>query len=214
MAIDIENNTNEFFYKLKNKNKDFTLIARDCIGGIVYNQLGLRFLSPTINLFFIPEDFNDFCLHLKEYINGDLKEFKDENTNYPVGIIYPSKNASVNKPIRVDFMHYESFEKAKAKWDERKSRINWNNLFVVSSLCYPKEINSLSDKLITEWNQIKYKKVIFVDKPYGFDDEFVIAKPKKCDEYAWLLCSTNKKNPWKRVFNKFDFIKFLNNSKV
>ena len=45
---------------LKTENKNFTIIARDCVGGILYHQLGERFLSPTINLFFTPEDFNYF----------------------------------------------------------------------------------------------------------------------------------------------------------
>lgn len=49
-----------------NKNADFTLIARDCVCGVLYHQLGLKFRSPTINLFFTPEDFNWFCPHLKQ----------------------------------------------------------------------------------------------------------------------------------------------------
>ena len=51
-------------YNIKDRNYNFTLISRDCIGGVVYNQLGLPFFSPTINLFFSPADFNLFCLHL------------------------------------------------------------------------------------------------------------------------------------------------------
>lgn len=36
--------------KLKNKNP--TIIASDCFGSLMYANLGLRFNSPTINLFF------------------------------------------------------------------------------------------------------------------------------------------------------------------
>ena len=94
-----------------NKNNDLTLIARDCIGGTLYHQLGLRFLSPTINLFFTPEDFNYFCLDLKSYIDGKLEESKDENLPYPVGVLYPKEG----KPIKIYFMHYETFDLAKTK---------------------------------------------------------------------------------------------------
>ena len=45
----------ELQFRLDNKNDDFTLIARDCIGGILYHQLGLKFLTPTINLFLTPK---------------------------------------------------------------------------------------------------------------------------------------------------------------
>ena len=193
----------------KLKNTDVTIIARDCVGGILYHQLGLKFLSPTINLFFVPDVFNDFCLNLKEYISAELKELKDDDTPYPVGLLYPAKESGL-KPLRVDFMHYDSFIEAKAKWEERKARINWDNIYVVSTFCYPKEVATFSDELVENWNKIKYKKVMIVDKKYGFDNEYIINKPEECHEYAWLLEQIDKDNPEKRVFNEFDFVKFLN----
>lgn len=196
----------EFFFRKRNQNKDFTLIARDCVGGILYHQLGLKFLSPTINLFFTPEDFNYFCLNLKEYIDTELVETKEEWVDYPLGELSPIGL----KSIKVHFMHYETFKLAKEKWDERKARINYDNLYIFSSFCYPKETATLSKDLISKWNQIKYKKVMIVDKNYGFDDEYIIKKPEECTEYAWLLYTPDQKNEWKRTFNEFDFIKFLN----
>ena len=204
------NKISAFFYRHKNKNEDFTLIARDCVGGIVYHQLKLKFLSPTINLFFTPVDFNKFCLHLKEYIQGELVELKDDEVTYPVGLLYPEKGSSVTGPVRVDFMHYDSFEQAYKKWNERKQRINWDNIYVLSTFCYPKEVATFSDKLVEDWNNIKFKKIILVDKKYGFDDEYIIEKPEECQEYAWLLYNPSKIHKWKRTFNKFNFIKFLN----
>ena len=197
-------------FQKQNKNKDFTLIARDCIGGILYHQLGLKFLSPTINLFFTPEDFNYFCLYLKDYIDGNLVKSIDDDIEYPVGLLAPKKGCKVNKILKVHFMHYESFDEAKAKWNERKSRINWDNIYVCSSFSYSKEIAAFTPKLVSMWNRIKYKKVILVDKKYGFDDEIIIAKPEECLEYAWLLFSPDKNNEWRRTFNDFNFIKFLN----
>lgn len=210
MSDNIFNKMSAFFFKKKNKNKDFTLIARDCIGGILYHQLGLRFLSPAINLFFTPEDFNFLCLNLKEYMDGELVELKDDSVDYPVGLLHPVKESKIDKPIRVSFMHYETFDIAKAKWDERKARINYKKIYVVSSFCYSTEVETLNDKLIEDWNKIEYKKVVLVDKHYGFNDEFIIKKNKKCKEFAWLLYSPNKTITWKRTFNKFNFINFLN----
>ena len=200
------NELSQKIFKKRLKNKDFTLITRDCIGGVLYHQLNLRFLSPTINLFFTPEDFNLFCLHLKDYIDAELEESKEKDILYPVGLLSP-KNHS---PIKVRFMHYDTFEIAKKKWEERKTRINWDNIYVISSFCYSTELPSLSEKLIKDWNQIKYPKVLLTDKKYGFDDEYVIAKPEKCEEFAWLLYTPSQKITWKRTFNEFDFVKFLN----
>lgn len=195
-------------FRSKNKNQDFTLISRDCVGGVLYHQLGLKFLSPTINLFLNPTDFNYFCLYLEDYIDGRLEEYKGDDIDYPVGVLYPKKGSKCDKHVRLGFMHYDSFIEAADKWEERKKRINWNNIYVLSTICYPLEIAELSPELIKKWNDIKYKKVMLVDKKYGFDNEFVIDKPSDCEEYAWLLYSPN--NSWKRVFNQFNFIKFLN----
>ena len=203
-----EQSQNNYISKLKNK--DFTLIARDCIGGVVYHQFKMRFQSPTINLFFEPEDFNYFCLDLKNYISASLEEYKDDTIPYPVGLLTPK---SGGKPIKVHFMHYDTFAQAKEKWNERKKRINWNNIYVVSSFCYSTEISTLSDKLIGDWNKIPYKKVLFVDKKYGFDDERIINKDPRCEEFAWLLYQPSKIITWKRTFNQFDFVRFLNKSK-
>lgn len=192
------------------KNSDFTLISRDCVGGVLYHQLGLKFLSPTINLFFTPEDFNYFCLYLHDYLNGELEEKVDENIPYPVGLLHPTKDSKINRVIELGFMHYETFIVAKQKWEERKARINFDNIFVVSTFCYPKEVETISEDLVKKWNKIKYKKVMLVDKSYGFDNEFIIEQPKECEEYAWLLFEPDQENPWKRTFNEFDFIKFLN----
>ena len=191
------------------KNNDFTLISRDCIGGVLYHQLGLKFLSPTINLFFQPDDFNYFCLYLKNYINGRLVETKEKGINYPIGLLIPRKDSKNKKTIKVYFMHYDSFEVAKKKWNERKKRINYDNLYVISSICYEPEIKTISKELIDNWNKIKYKKVVIVNTKYGFDNEYVINKPKDIDEFAWLLSPKDKSNPDIKVFNEFDFNEFL-----
>lgn len=191
-------------------NKNFTIISRDCIGGELYHQNGLKFLSPTINLFFTPEDFNYFCLNLKSYIYGKLVELKDSNINYPLGQLIPRKNSHNKKIIAVHFMHYESFGIAKRKWNERKQRINFDNLFVINSFCYPREVATFSKTLLEEWNKIKYKKVVLVDQKYGFDNEFIIKKPEECAEYAWLLSPINGSKSNMKVFNNYDFIEFFN----
>lgn len=192
------------------KNKNYTLISRDCIGGILYHQFNHRFLSPTINLFFTIDDFNYFCRYLKRYIKAELVECKDSGVSYPVGLLTPKIGFIKLKTIKVGFMHYASFKFAKDKWDQRKKRINYKNLFVISSCCYSTEVDTLNEKNIKEWNKIKYPKVILVNKPYGFDNEFVIKKPEECTEFAWLLYQNDKNDDSVRVFNEFDFISFIN----
>lgn len=43
--------------KKRNKNQRFTLLTANCMGGYIYHQLGVGFLSPTINLMILQSDF-------------------------------------------------------------------------------------------------------------------------------------------------------------
>lgn len=49
-----------------------SIIASNCIAGEMYNDLGLKFTSPTINCFFREKDFLKFVLNLKYYTSQKL----------------------------------------------------------------------------------------------------------------------------------------------
>ena len=52
---------------------------------------------------------------------------KSEYAGYPVGIL-----GSGNRIVHIWFMHgYKNFSQAKAKWEERASRIHWDNLYFI-----------------------------------------------------------------------------------
>lgn len=105
-------------------------------GGITH-ELGQRFLSPTVNLFLVPEDYIKFIYNLKFYIKeSDMIEDQIESLKrgYPVGKL---------NDIKLFFVHYKNFDSAKNKWYERCSRINWNNIYFIMTQrdgCTEKEI--------------------------------------------------------------------------
>lgn len=102
-------------------NSQFSIISSNCWGGVVYHDLGQEFLSPTINLWFKPNDFMKFVGNLKWYLSLEPIEEKSTEYSYPVGRI---------GDIYLYFMHYSSFDEAKSKWMERATRINWDNIFI------------------------------------------------------------------------------------
>lgn len=102
-----------------------SIISRHCWGGILYNYLGLQFKSPFINLFILDKDFNklskDFSYYIKQELVFEREEFEHNlKRNYPIAKL---------DDVPIHFNHYTSFEEAKKKWDERKKRINYDNLF-------------------------------------------------------------------------------------
>ena len=119
-----------YIFRLYNRarlrNKNFTLIAKDCTGGLLLNTLSQKFDTPTINACFHAGDFVKFCRNMKFYVSQELREITLPNITFPVGTL-----GDAEQKITVYFMHYDSFIHAKQKWEERCTRIHWDNLFVI-----------------------------------------------------------------------------------
>ena len=62
-----------------------TIISHNCIGGVLSHELGLKFLSPTVNLFMVNEDFIKFCENLEYYLSLDITPYDGEIKIYPLG---------------------------------------------------------------------------------------------------------------------------------
>lgn len=88
---------------------------------------------------------------LKTYINLDI-EMEGEAVDSNTGKIYPIGRL---RDVLVHFNHYDSFEEAKLKWDTRKQKINWDNLFV--------EMFALNVEEAERFDRLPYrKKICFV----------------------------------------------------
>lgn len=59
-------------------NSNFTIISNNCVGGIMYHDLGERFNSPTVNLMFHISDFFTFLENLHEALESDVVECKND----------------------------------------------------------------------------------------------------------------------------------------
>lgn len=127
------------------KPNDVTIISQNCIGGVFYHDLGMQFLSPTINLFIREPDFVRFALNLRHYMECTLEMRWEEE--YPVGRL---------DDIEIYFMHYETCKEAKELWNRRKQRINWDKIVVLST-----DREGFDETVFRKWKQIPYPKVLF-----------------------------------------------------
>ncbi len=190
--------------RLKLKNRNFTIISNNCCGGIIYNSLGERFNSPTINLFIPLEQYLDFLENLELCLNSEIVEIPNPNSQkYPVGqITLPN-----NKKIDIHFMHYHSFDESIKKWNERKQRIRWNNLFVFMEAGI-----ETTDSITERFEKLPFKnKVIITNKPYPlYDSAYFIDIYDK--NYTWgkLISYIPKTFKTKRYIDRFDYISWLN----
>ena len=95
-----------------------TIISSNCNGEFIYYDMGLKFMSPTINLSFDMNDYVKFLSNLKWYLEQEIVEYNDERFDYPTGML---------GDIEIRFNHYSTFDEAVSKWNERKKRVNWDN---------------------------------------------------------------------------------------
>ena len=117
----IEWRLNKEIKKRRLKNKNPSIIASNCNGSFISHDLGLRFNTPTVNLYILPSDFIKFVTDLDRYLTEELIEITSDKP-FPVGKL---------DDITVYFMHYKTFEEAKAKWNERRERVDRNNMFLM-----------------------------------------------------------------------------------
>ncbi len=176
-------------------NKNFSIISQNCIGGILYHELNQQFLSPTINLWMSSSDFVKFCQDLEKNLEADLVEVKDSYKNYPVGRI---------DDIIINFTHYDSFEEAKKKWNER---INYKNLFFIMV-----EKDGCTEKEIEDFSNLPYrhKLVLTCNKYKNIACAYYI--PNSKNEKGEMIDLTLYLNKFsrKRHMDRIDFISFIN----
>lgn len=180
------------------KNKSFSLFSHNCLGGIMYHDLGVEFQSPTINMRFTPSDFITLMQNLEFYLNADI-EWLDTDSSFPVGLL--------GGGIRIDFVHYKDKAEVIDKWNERKRRVHKDNIFLI---CCDE---GLSFEQIKVFDELPYEnKILFTSKrmPEIKSAIFCPDFPDKTDVELLQFAD------WfgKRYYQKyFDYVRWFNGEK-
>lgn len=177
------------------KNKDFTLLTGNCIGGYVYHQLGLEFRSPTINLMILNQDFKKLVLNLRHYMSLTPISYVDTR--------FPDVPSALLDDIVIHFTHYSTSEEGIKAWEKRKHRIDYNNVFVIIS-----DID-LSVQDIEELRNAECRKLaVMTSKDLKFDHCLFIPKYKGMKHVGELLGKTIS-GKW-RFEHFFDLVDWVN----
>lgn len=123
-VLEIPNLDFDKYFNVKAKN--ISIVSNNCWGGILYKSLGLECLSPFKNLFLEDEDYlrllSDFKQYMKYSLIFDHYEIdRHSKEQYPVMRL---------KDIYIHFNHDSNIESAVEKWEKRKTKINYEELFV------------------------------------------------------------------------------------
>lgn len=134
------------------ENENVTILSSNCLGGLLYHELGLQFLSPTVNVRFSSPEFVKFIVNIEHYLNAKLEPLNTDEP-YPVAML---------DDIKIRFVHYHSFDDAVVTWEKRKKRIVWERCFVILNDC-----DFLSENDLTMLQKSKFRHIcVFSAKPY------------------------------------------------
>jgi uncharacterized protein (DUF1919 family) len=153
------------FQRARLRNMSFSIISNDCVGAGIYQKLGLQYTTPTIGLFFFSDDYIRFLENFEHYIRQQvifIESSKHPEANelcrrnhYPIGVL--------DSDVEVQFLHYESEEEAVEKWNRRKERIYFENLFFIYS-----DKDNFKEEYLDRYEKLPFKnKIFFSSKPRG-----------------------------------------------
>lgn len=94
---------------------DFTLISQNCVGGVIYHDLGRKFLSPTINTLIQGDDFVRLCSSFEDYMT-----VSPSFNRWDSSPAYPRHPVLQVKDIEVHFPHCTTSEEALQSWIKKK----------------------------------------------------------------------------------------------
>ncbi len=189
-------------FRRKLINDDFSIICSNCIGGTIYHRLGKRFLSPTINLFIPERQFPDFCMNLKYYLAQE-PEIVESELPYPLGKL--RGDGKEIPEIEIHFNHDSDPIEACRKWNDRKKRINWDNLYLI---CY--NLDGITVDQLKHMEEFPCNnRVVLTKEPLPSISWSYYIKPKM--RYRFPLAYLGKDIFGVRHFEKkWDYVSFLN----
>lgn len=166
----------------KLKCKDFTVISNNCWGGTVYESYGMKKLSPTVGMFIMPKDYIKFAGNLHYYLNQHLSFVKADDSKWKSELCHKANFGTylIGKlsDIELHMLHYHEESVARAKWESRVKRVNFEKMIVKFN-----DQNGATPKDIEDFMQLPIKnKLCFVsDKRFCVSEGVILVKqPKRC----------------------------------
>ena len=187
-------------YRKRLINRDFTLIASNCNGAFILHDLGLRFNSPFVNLWMKPKDYIRMLSDLKGYMSEELSFINEDGVDYPVGLL---------RDVRVYFQHYDSEQEAGRKWDLRKARMNYDNLFILFT-----DQEGCSKADLEEFDRLPFSnKAVFTNKPYPELKSAIYIKGFETQKAVGNCFDFEPEHIGKKYYDRFDYVGWFNKPK-
>ena len=150
-----------YVLKILKLSNDISIISNNCVGGVLYHDLGWKFLSPTINGFFMADDYLKYLHDLQYYNSLDVSAEIDSSRGNTVLL----KMGDIN----IHFIHDTDPDKVISDWYRRRERINLDKIFVIAS-----DRDGWNNETMDLFRLLPYKKCFFTVNKMWKDEPFSI----------------------------------------
>lgn len=189
------------YRRKKLKTTEITVISNNCWSGHFYRWFQLSYDTPTVGLYIFPEDYLKLVYNIKQYMTSELEFIPLEQSKYKDILIERNEQhvpIGLLNDVEIIFLHYHSQEEAYVKWNRRKSRIHWDNLYFKFS-----QMNGCSEDHLRMFDRLPTdKKVMFT--VYPRPDLHSAIQIKGFERYGQILMDTMNFKP------KLNLVRFIN----
>lgn len=172
----------DFNEYIRLNNSNVSILSNNCLGGIIYNQLGLKAMSPTINMLCRSgKEYITFINNYEYYLDQEMKVFSENLPNQNDRMVSESnfnylKGCLGTGEIVWLFIHDIYAEKAVETWNRRRRRGNFDNVVVLMTIIndvdaevfsqlpmkrklgfYYKDLHMKDILFVPEWNKMEVR---------------------------------------------------------
>ena len=196
---------------IKLKNANVTILSNYCLGGILYKELGLKVLSPTIDMFCAGKDYLKFLENYQVYLNIEMQEYySEEYIDGTLGYEAFLPKGSL-KDVIWKFNHETYSENAIVRWNEKRKRVNFNNIAALMIIQSDQDAYAFEEIGIEKKLGIYYKDLGLKDIVYISDWEN--AEIRRIHNWNWPAMANIYMTNFQGHASCVDWIKFLNGRK-
>lgn len=197
-----KNRRKKYFKKTKDRlqNRDFSLVSNYCSGCVLLHELGMRFNSQFVNLAIHSEDYIEYLENFDKYNEMPLRFIEpDAKKGYPIGKL---------GDLTIYFVHYKTNEQAREKWEQRKQRINKDNLFIIY-MCQDED--GCNEEIMERFDRLPFpNKVMFTNKEYPQFKSAFFCKEFVNEPGVPMFYDFKNHFTVKRKYDVFDFVSWFN----
>ena len=173
-----------------------------CVGGMIYHDLRLQFRSPTVNLAIPHHDFMNFLENIDYYLSCDIEQIYEEGVTHPIGLMRRG-----DETVKLNFVHYHSFQEAVEKWRERCKRVDLNNAFVIMEYMSIQE----TDRLWKRFCALPFENKVVLTGDTAFEHPDLVHIKMYNDAFvSGRIFAIKPGTLLHRWLDDFDYVSFLN----